>query len=126
MFYDCMSTIARGFSLISNFLKSGGIDNLPKLANKENKTRTTGRAIQSQTQSKKVYSLDIFHGSLSSRTAEGAFIIFCHGLILLSNCFFYIDNKNLFNKIQIETWQKNQWTVILIKLLSWAYHSEIQ
>ena len=126
MFYDCMSTIARGFSLISNFLKSGGIGNLPKLANKENKTRATGRAIQSQTQSKKVYSLDIFHGSLSSRTAEGAFVIFCHRLILLSNCFFYIDNNNLFNKIHIKTWQKNQWTVILIKLLFWAYQSEIQ
>lgn len=126
MFYDCMSTIARGFSLISNFLKSGGIGNLSKLANKENKTRTTGRAIQSQTQSKKVYSLDIFHGSLSSRTAEGAFVIFCHRLILLSNCFFYTDNNNLFNKIHIKTWQKNQWTVILIKLLFWAYQSEIQ
>ena len=126
MFYDCMSTIARGFSLISNFLKNGGIGNLPKLANKENKTRTTGRAIQSQTQSKKVYSLDIFHGSLSSRTAEGAFVIFCHRLILLSNCFFYIDNNNLFNKIHIKTRQKNQWTVILIKLLFWAYQSEIQ
>ena len=49
MLYDWMSTIARGFSLISNFLKNGGIDNLPKLANKENNTRTTGRAIQSQT-----------------------------------------------------------------------------
>lgn len=126
MFYNCMSTIARGFSLISNFLKSGGIGNLPKLANKENKTRTTGRAIQSQTQSKKVYSLDIFHGSLSSRTAEGAFVIFYHRLILLSNCFFYIDNNNLFNKIHIKTWQKNQWTVILIKLLFWAYQSKIQ
>ena len=132
-FKQVWQKIPRSFGILLrgelNFLKSKGnstTENLTKKVLLEGKEQLLSAATDLQhliltiREKTKGNSLDIVHGSMSSRTVKAVFITLCNSLLYLFGYFSYSSNKAMLNKINMKCL-----TTRLVEFFLWPCHSKM-